>query len=73
MNLQILYLRYLSEEDLGLNKLQWLIYYKTQPNSTKPNQSLIIFRNKNWIELKDPKILLFLVGYFMAKSFGFFC
>ena len=28
----------MSKEILALNDLQWLIYYKTQPNQTKPNQ-----------------------------------
>ena len=28
------------KEDLVLNKLQWLICYKTKPNQTKPNQNL---------------------------------
>ena len=29
------------EQDLTLNNLQWLICQKTQPNQTKPNESLM--------------------------------
>ena len=29
------------KEDLALINLQWLICHKTQPNQTKPNQSLV--------------------------------
>ena len=32
MSLQIKYLIYMYKEDLALNKLQWLICHKTQPN-----------------------------------------
>ena len=28
------------KEDLVLNNQQWLICYKTQPNSTKPNNNV---------------------------------
>ena len=32
MYLQIICLLYMYKEDLVLNNLQWLIFYKTQPN-----------------------------------------
>ena len=32
------YLIYMYKENLALNNLQGLIYHKTQPNQTNPNQ-----------------------------------
>ena len=35
MCLEIIYLIYMSKEDLLLNNLQWLICHKTKPKQTK--------------------------------------
>ena len=29
----------MNKQDLVLNNLQWLIWYKPKPNQTKPNQT----------------------------------
>ena len=33
------YLKYMYNQDLELNNLQWPIYHKMKPNQTKPNIS----------------------------------
>ena len=30
------------KQDLALNNVQWLICHKTQPNHTKPNQTILL-------------------------------
>ena len=43
MYLQIIYLIYMYKMDFVLNDLQCLIYHKTKPNQTKPNQNIYAF------------------------------
>ena len=66
MCLQIIYLRFINQQDLVLNSIQWLICLKTQPNQRK-NTSFneALYQN---ISLLDNQ---FVIGFFNGVMFRF--
>ena len=49
----LIYLLYMYIADLTLNKLQWLICHKTQPNRTNPSNKLLVHNSLLEINLEQ--------------------
>ena len=46
------------KKGLALNNLQWLIWYKTQPNPTQPNHIYLIYMYKEDLALNNLQWLI---------------